>query len=162
MKFKDVSRSGGYIKQAEHKQYIFKIYDKGLQYNLPEERIRIELKFTRMEKLNKIGIHTLSDLKNCATFKPLKELLQSEWKLLLLYEPPLLSDSLPLIVKNKKQFQWKDFDYWINLTKQERNRQRKKYLEYVETHTSNLHQQIANKINYKFNHLIRNDYQLTV
>lgn len=102
VKFKDVSRSGGYIKQAEHKQYIFKIYDKGLQYTLPRETLRVELKFTRMEKLNKIGIHTLSDLKNCEIFESLKELLQSEWKSLLLYEPHLSSDNLKSLIKNRK------------------------------------------------------------
>jgi len=86
MKFKDVSRSGGHIMQAEHKQYIFKIYNKGLQFNLPYELIRIELKFTRMEKLNKIGIRTLADLKNKELYVHLRNILLDEWNSILLYE----------------------------------------------------------------------------
>jgi hypothetical protein len=160
--FKDVSRSNGHIMQAEHSQYIVKIYDKGKQYNLPFHCMRIELKFTRMEKLNRIGIRTLTDLIDPIIFHTLKKIVLNVWDDVLLFEYPLIENMLSNIERNKKQYQWRNKECWLSLTKQERYRQRKKYKLFVDRHTKNVHAIIAVKIENKFDKLISNDYLFTV
>ena len=151
--FKDVSRSNGHIMQAEHSQYIVKVYDKGKQYRLPNHCMRFELKFTRMEKLNRIGIRTLANLANPAIFIDLKEMVLNVWDELLLFEIPLSENYLSNIERSKKQYQWRNKEYWLSLRKQERYRQRKKYEVFVQLHAANEHSNIFEKIENKFDEL---------
>jgi hypothetical protein len=60
-KNKEYNGKGKYI-DFETSQYYFKIYDKGIQYDLPENILRIECKIIRNDFLNKFGIHHLNDL----------------------------------------------------------------------------------------------------
>lgn len=53
---------GKHCSQVKYSQYVIKIYNKGLQYNLNENILRFEVRVVRMAKLNKYDIHTLSDL----------------------------------------------------------------------------------------------------
>jgi hypothetical protein len=63
------SDEGKYI-QAEHSQYIIKIYDKARHYrqkgfNVPHaEILRFEIKFKKLERLKKLDIYTLNNLLN--------------------------------------------------------------------------------------------------
>lgn len=148
--FKDVSRIGGYIKQAEHSQYIVKVYDKGLQYGLNSPNMRIELKFTRMARINKIGIKCLSDLLDLNKYQRLKDMVLEEWQNCLLFESPENSFTM-----TKKLYQWKDGKYWTSLTKQERYRQRLAYNKYVDSSTKNYHAKIKEITVEKFKALLR-------
>lgn len=148
--FRDVSRIGGYIKQAEHSQYIVKIYDKGIQYNLPYSCLRFELKFTRMQRLNELSIYSLADLMQPKTYQALRGLLLLEWQNCFLFEFPI-ENKTPL---SKRLFQWKDLDYWSNLIKQERYRQRILFKRYIENSTSNIHSIIDEKLDNKFMSLL--------
>lgn len=146
--FKDVSRTGGYIKQAEHSQYIVKVYDKGLQYGLKHSCIRFELKFTRMARINQIGVSCLSDLLDINKYKWLKDVVLKEWHNCLLFEFPENGFNL-----TKKLYQWKDEKYWLSLSKQERYRQRLAYKNYVDSSTQNHHARIKETIAKKFEEL---------
>lgn len=152
--FKDVSQKNGHIKQAEHSQYIFKIYDKGLQNKLKENILRVELKFTRMHRLNKIGLYNLSDLLNKSIYNDLEQLLTSEWANVLLFEEPLVNAILSPIQRQRKQYQWQNPNYWLQLIKQERFRQLKQYKNYVPQKTLNEHNSIKKMINQKFIELL--------
>ena len=152
--FKDVSRSGGHIKQAEHAQYIFKVYDKGRQYNLKHPCLRTELKFVRMQKLNNIGLFNLADLLKKSTYSALESLLINEWNNLLLFEKPLNSKLLSPLERDRKQYQWANPEYWLSISKQERNRQRKTFRSYITKRTVNEHLIVAIMIENKFTELI--------
>lgn len=74
----------GYV--CDHSQYSVKIYDKGKQFNLPDPLMRFELRFTKMQKLKKYGIRTLTDLRDWDKVKKLIFLLLLAWSDILLYD----------------------------------------------------------------------------
>lgn len=60
---------------AQYDNYILKIYDKGLQFGLNRNLLRIEIKVLRMAYLKNTGIKTLWDLTDCHKLIRLKEIL---------------------------------------------------------------------------------------
>ena len=63
--------------QCKKTHFIIKIYNKGLQYNLPNNVLRFEIKVMRMQYLETKGIKLryLSDLLNMAIYEPLGNIL---------------------------------------------------------------------------------------
>ena len=63
--------------QCKKTHFIIKIYDKGKQYNLPNNVLRFEIKVMRMQNLETKGIRLryLSDLRNMAIYEPLGNIL---------------------------------------------------------------------------------------
>ena len=72
--------------QCEKQQYIIKVYNKGLQYNQLENILRFEGKITKMAKLKKAKIKTLSDLLDINKIIHLGAILKSYYNDLLLYD----------------------------------------------------------------------------
>lgn len=106
---------GRYI-QCVHSQYIIKIYNKALHYSakgykIDEEIMRFEIKFTVMEKLNKLGIYTLEDLLNF-NFSRFKTIILKEWDKVFLFDSSLLD------VKGFNQ-KYCNPIYWKELLKRE-------------------------------------------
>ena len=64
----------GYLKRFSRTQFEVKIYDKGFQYGLPFDVLRVEIKARKMDFLHTKGIHitTVADLLNPAIFERLK------------------------------------------------------------------------------------------
>ena len=81
---------------AQPKQYSIKIYDKGLQFDLPETLMRFEQRFLKMQPLNKKGIKYLSDLQNFKKVDSLKEILFKAWNDVLIFDIPGNLKNLPL------------------------------------------------------------------
>jgi thymidylate kinase len=83
-------------------QYEVKIYDKGLQYDLPENLMRFELKFKDLQSLNERvdrankKIKTLSDLQDFSKVYTLKEILIQGWNDVLIFDVPEDLESLRL------------------------------------------------------------------
>ena len=73
---------------AKPKQYSIKIYDKGLQFDLPDNLLRFEQRFLKMQPLNKKGIKYLSDLQNFTKVDSLKEILFKSWNEVLIFDVP--------------------------------------------------------------------------
>lgn len=67
-------------------QYTVKVYDKGVQFKLPENVMRFELRFLKMQKLKELKIKTLLDLKNYQKVHGLLSLLLDAWDNVLLSE----------------------------------------------------------------------------
>ena len=155
-KFKDVSIKGANFKEAEHSQYYVKIYDKGLQYKIPENLMRFELKFSKMKKVNKVGVMTLQDLQNKANFKPLDGLLLDGWDKLKLFDGTLKTDQLSTYQRQVKVHQWRNADYWQNLKKNQRCRELKTYLQIVRDHSDNTQEMIKGQIAHKWRYLTAN------
>lgn len=78
----------GYMIKFSFDQYELKIYDKGFQYQLPDEVLRFEIKVTTMQFLKAKGIliKTTSDLLNPDLHKRLGNLLIDFFKQLVVYD----------------------------------------------------------------------------
>ena len=50
------------LKKFKHTNYEVKIYNKGLQFGLQENILRVEVKYTSCREFNKLGIYNLDDL----------------------------------------------------------------------------------------------------
>lgn len=63
------------FRECSHTQFFIKAYDKGRQYKLNRHILRFEVKFIKMEKINKEGIKTLADLIKPGNFERLGRIL---------------------------------------------------------------------------------------
>ncbi len=79
---------GGYMLRFRFNHYELKIYDKGLQYGINKNLLRIEIKVKKMEYFTarKIQIQTFADLLNINETKKLIPLLLSAISELLIYD----------------------------------------------------------------------------
>lgn len=77
-------------------QYAVKIYDKGLQYDLPGNLLRFELRFLKMQPINRAGFRTLADLGTIGNYFKLKTLLLDAWQNVLIYDIPGPVKVLPI------------------------------------------------------------------
>lgn len=69
-----------------HSQYEIKIYDKGKQNDLPQNLMRFEKRFFRMQVLNKMRIRYLSDLLIKVNVLNLLPMLLEAWQNVLIYD----------------------------------------------------------------------------
>lgn len=65
------------------REYSVKVYDKGLQFDLPDPLMRFELKFNKM---GKVRFNRLEDLRNRENFNGLRTLLLNAWRDVLLFD----------------------------------------------------------------------------
>mgnify|MGYP003576762583 CR=1 FL=1 len=102
--------------------YDVKLYDKGLQYKLPYDLMRFEVKFKKMQKLNRMQIETLADLQNLERANKLFDLLQDMWSNVLLWE--LNAQSLSKLSKVDVQLieNGRSPDFWKNLWREKRSK----------------------------------------
>lgn len=90
-------RNEGYIYyQATTEHYVVKIYDKGSQYQLPYNLLRVEVKVLTMQFLSRRDIHlnALADLVNVANYGPLGTLLVEVFGKILFDEPSINQGAL--------------------------------------------------------------------
>ena len=75
--FNPIIEDGMKYYQCKKTHFIIKIYDKSLQFNLPKNVLRFEIKVTRMQYLKTKGIRLryLSDLLNMGIYEPLGNIL---------------------------------------------------------------------------------------
>ena len=129
---------GNYI-QVEHQRYLLKIYDKRKHYkskgfDIPNDIIRIEIKYRKMHDLNEKGIYTLHDLLNYGLHNFTPQLLK-EWGNVLYYDEYLFKDT-------KEEQTLSNPNYWDNLTTEQLKYQRKK----INNIYKNNSQSLKNKI----------------
>src|SRR5690606_582548 len=118
---------------AKHAQYSVKIYDKGLQNNLPEPLLRIELRFVKMQPLNKIGIATIADIAKIEHAPTLLKLLCRAWIEVLVNEPEINIDTLNLTATERKLITMGRYrDYWKELHKNNPENFKKKRSKFCE------------------------------
>lgn len=142
-----VPQHGNY-KQAEHTQYIIKIYDKAKQYRNKgiytgtNEILRFEIKYRKTEKLQTdCGlIKTIYDVIN-TDFSIFTNLLVKEWTQVLFYDYTINSDS-------KRILNYKNPLYWQEL-KTKYHKHKTILQELIKNHSENIPQQIANCIQKK-------------
>lgn len=109
-------------RRATHTQYSFKVYDKGLQYRLPNKLMRVELRYINMERLRRNGIFNLADLLDKSKTSYLGEFLLEAWDGVLVGEKPKPGDGFGEMGTYR--------DYWNKLprkTSPEFKNRRKRY-----------------------------------
>jgi hypothetical protein len=102
---------------CSHQRYTLKVYDKGKQYNLPTQVLRLEAKHTKMHDLNEAGIHTLADLTNPDVWPFLCTNLAARLDELLLIEPELRQQNLKPS-ERRKLADYENPKYWEALKAQ--------------------------------------------
>jgi len=135
---------------CELTQYTVKIYDKGKQFKLPENLMRFELKFIKMQRLKDSGVITLADLKIKNRVNKLLRLLLNAWDNVLLYDATInlknaaLKDEEANLLStgNNPRF-WQQLQ---KINKRAFNYQRQKFKKLVAQHGSNIHFVIKNLI----------------
>src|SRR5690606_5626834 len=97
-------------------QFGIKIYDKGLQYGRPGDLLRYELKFRKAAPLHRLGIYTVNDLLNPATWVRLRERVLGTFDELHIAEPSI---DLPSLTASQRTFVQlaRTPGYWQELTK---------------------------------------------
>ncbi|MGK4566766.1 hypothetical protein [Flavobacterium sp. 3HN19-14] len=119
MPFENLKNSPkGKLIQVVHSQYIVKIYNKALHsrsmgHFVSGELLRFEIKFVKMEKFNKIGIKTLSDLIDKG-FESFNKDLVGEWENVLFFDSTIQS-------KTKRLSNYCNPRYWTDLLKKSKS-----------------------------------------
>lgn len=137
-----------------HSQFSIKVYDKGSQYHLPENILRVEMAANRSVFINKLGISTLNDLQYQETRANLQNnLLFGGWKDLLLIEPGLIHfDHLDKKVQQRIS-KWSNPMYWTESPNYTRCSQRKIYDEFKLANGFDTKEKIFQSISAKFREL---------
>lgn len=105
----------GELKQFDYSTYLFKIYDKGRQYNVAENILRVELKFIKARELQGLDIYHLEDLKDRKKLRMLFKVLLKRFNELTIiddYEESEINcqDDLGLLIKYSNPMFW-EVDY---------------------------------------------------
>lgn len=158
--FKDIRQSqDGKYRQATHTQYFVKIYNKALHYLMkgfavPTEILRFELKFIKMERINKLGIYTLSDIKN-AGFQVFKSDLLQEFDNILYFDQTVKTG-------NRQISKYCNPLFWIDLleTKSRKTfyKHKKEYQTIIAESSQQLKKQIHNILSSKIDQLSEKEY----
>lgn len=143
--------SEGKYKQVQHSQYIIKIYNKALHYkskgfDIDNEIMRFEIKYTKMQKLNEKGIYNLQDLINY-DLQNFKVEVLNEWKNVLYFDNTTRIDTLSKTIK-KRLLEYSNPNYWtglINNKQTENFKNHRKQLKEITTKNSNNIQKLISK-----------------
>ena len=140
-----IKHGGNYI-QFEHNEYYIKLYNKGRQYELPNEVIRVEIKVMKMRKLIEAGIEisTLADI-NETTLKQAFDLLYSEFNEVIYYDYSLKTDGLTE-AKQRKVLEYQNRTFWEGLTYKQRYKERERLNTLIEKHSDNYKGQIQRQM----------------
>ena len=144
-------------------QYVIKVYDKGLQNQLPQNLMRFEKRFLRMQVLNKMGIKFLADLLNEDKVINLLPMLLEAWQNVLIFD-------IENLQKLAKTYNLKENEidllttgqnpkYWERLKKENKrqfNYQREKFKKLVAKNGNNWQQLVKGLIQNEWQELFKN------
>jgi hypothetical protein len=127
-------------KDCYSQRYAVKIYDKGKQYQLSNDLLRIELKVIKMEQLKNVGIVTLADLLDIEKLKHLGSNLVAMFDEILYYDTSINLKELSrreraIIMDGRNPAYWDDlkeqspktFDYRRNRFREITNKYSKEH-----------------------------------
>ncbi|MCG2610781.1 hypothetical protein LZZ90_04615 [Flavobacterium sp. SM15] len=115
----------GKYKQVVHSQYIVKLYNKALQYNsrgfnILNDVMRFEIKYTKMEKLKKFGIETLKDI-STTKLQAFKRELLNEWQNVLFFDNTTRIDNLCKNSQKEALLKYSNPIFWTGLVENNQN-----------------------------------------
>lgn len=131
--------------QLVKEQYVLKIYNKGNQYGMNGNILRVEIKSKRMREFQTAGFKTLKDLTIEALNKAILRLL-NRWNSVLLYDYTINKNKLNKRQNIELENKFQHSKYWILIKANNKDKPRKKYLKIVQDFSANIHKEIAIKI----------------
>ena len=136
---------GNYI-QFNYQTYFLKIYNKGKQYDLPRNVLRVEIKVMKMTKLKELGVEleTLNDIR-AVTLLQAFEVLYNEFEAVTYYDHTLRLDDLTS-KQQGKAIEYQSKNYWQELDKYKKARQIKQLETMIQEFSSNLKGQIQGQM----------------
>ena len=157
-----IKHGGNYI-QFEHNEYYIKLYNKGRQYELPNEVIRVEIKVMKMRKLIEAGINisTLADI-NETTLKQAFDLLYSEFNEVIYYDYSLKTEGLTE-AKQRKVLEYQNKTFWEKASRRNKQHHKEQLNSLIEKHSDNYKGQIQRQMIAGYNATIKGkagDYTL--
>lgn len=117
---------GNYI-QFNYQTYFLKIYNKGKQYDLPRNVLRVEIKVMKMTKLKELGVEleTLNDIR-AVTLLQAFEVLYNEFEAVTYYDHTLRLEDLTS-KQQGKAIEYQNKSYWQELGKDGKSRNLKQH-----------------------------------
>lgn len=158
----------GNYKQVMHSQYFIKLYNKTKHFkkrfsDVPDNLLRFEIKYRKMEKLHSIGIYSLSDLKR-EVFTEFKSVLHNEWDNILFYDFTAQIDHLKENVRLKVE-RYDSLNYWNGLiqgTNENYKYHKNQLREFTNKYSNKVQNEVSILIGCKIDSLIsittQNDY----
>lgn len=141
-------------------QSQIKIYNKGSQYNLPYELMRVEKKFKKMQGLKTHGIYFLSDLQQKSKVEGLKDILTDVLQDTLLYDSSINLDNKELKPRDcKLLLEGSNPIYWEKLKQSDLEKykyQRKKFRDLIKKHGSGQQEKIMELMTLEWKKLFKN------
>lgn len=138
--------------EVKHQRYYLKIYNKAIQYkdliNHNDEILRCELKYIKTKDLNQCGITLLKDLIDKNNILELETRLIDRFKEVIIYDSTIKEDELTPREKTKLK-DWNNPNYWRELTRGERSRQKNKFYKVIENHSDRIQEKIIHTIELK-------------
>ena len=131
--------------QLVKEEYVLKIYNKGNQYGMNGNILRVEIKSKRMREFKAAGFKTLKDLTIKALNKAILRLL-NRWNNVLLYDCTINKNKLNKRQNIELENKFQHSKYWISIKANNKDTPKKKYLKMVEEFSANIHKEIAIEI----------------
>lgn len=131
----------GNKKEFEHSNYSIKIYNKGQQFLLPYNILRIEIKYKKSKEFKSFGIETLSDINSNSLQNAFNAILK-RLNEIIYFDCTINSNTLKGLNKNKLE-QYKQLNYWNDeIDKNQRLRQKNNLQDIIDAYSENLREQI--------------------
>jgi len=149
-----------YYRECDYQRYFVKVYNKGLQFGQPENILRFEIKFIKMNDLKPYNITTLADLTEQGKIKRLLELLQANFNELLFYdytipETDLTPSERTILTQGRIPAYWSDLK---ETTPDNYYKKRNRFRELVTQYgKQNIQETIGNLITKKWDELLQPD-----
>lgn len=143
----------GFGKVCETQRFDIKIYDKSLQYGLPEHLLRFEVKVKRTEFLKKYGINnlTLADLTRSDFYPAFLQILLDTLDEVLFYDPNLKPQEIETQKDRELVLQGRYPEFWKTLPRTTKKRKLERFIEL--TGGTTIKSEIATLIKQKWNKL---------
>lgn len=136
---------GHNLAQSVHQRFIFKIYNKGKQYRMNENVLRVELKIMKTAEIKCLGLKNFADV-NQVTIKKAEIMLLKRFDEVVHYDYTINKESLSNSQKTALD-SYSNPRYWIyNLKPNQRYRHKKRLQEITLNHSQNLHQKTRQEI----------------
>lgn len=147
-------------KRCRLQQYDIKIYNKSIEYDLPFDLLRIEIKVKRMKWVKHLEIKTLEDLRDIEKLDELKNILIETIEKTFFYDSTIDEN---LLTPNQRNncIKWQSELFRKKLIKENPKKyeyQKKKMEIFIEKHgTLKIKENIINNINKEWNHFKKNN-----
>lgn len=140
--------------QAIHNRYYLKIYNKGKQYKLAKNTLRVEVKIIKSEHLKQIGIINAENINEKTLYRAFKLLLR-HFNEIVYFDHTINIKRLKTRERNTL-YKYQVNNYWLGLKSNKRDTPKKKLQYLIDNHSENLKKQIEDNMIKQFKRVMIN------